>query len=134
MTTTADAVIDRLKTFFNVKSDSALCRSLDLPRTTISTWKIRDSVPYSLCVELALTRGLSLDWLLTGEGGMLREKQDKSNDSIGKSKLTPKQQALLGLFDALEEDQQREILTVAEEKKRLNQVEATLEAVLKKLA
>ena len=42
--------------------------------------------------------------------------------------------ALLQLYDALNEDQQREILAIAREKERLNNMERLLNEILKKTA
>ncbi len=78
----------------------------------------------SICARL----GISIDWLLTGEGGMLR-KVESSSSAPG---MTPRQAALVELFEALSEDRQREILAALEDKKRLDQVNR-MEADLQEL-
>lgn len=65
-------VVRRLKQATGASSDSALAKALDVSPQTLSSWKSRDRVPYALCVELALREGVSLDWLLLGEGDPLR--------------------------------------------------------------
>lgn len=113
----AEKVLERLKGVLNASSDSALARALDTTPQTISSWKARDSVPYAKCVSLAEEEGLSLDWLLTGQGTMYRDKTSTGVD------LTPEQQALLTLFNDLAASDQREILHDAEKKKRLSELE-----------
>lgn len=81
--------------------------------------------------------GVSLDWLLTGEGSMLR---DTNVTSVTKPAQTHREEAILALFRELEEEDQREIQSAAEEKKRLKTLEqrlSELEAVvsdIKKMA
>jgi len=70
---TAGAILDRLKTALGATSDGDLCRLLGIKRSTLGSWRAQDRRPYEICVELHAARGLSLDWLLTGEGEMLRE-------------------------------------------------------------
>lgn len=65
MRTAAD-VLERIKESLGVASDTELSRRLSIPKTTISGWKGRDSVPYELCVQIADMTGTSLDWLLLG--------------------------------------------------------------------
>lgn len=68
----ANDVIDRLKTALQLDSDSELCRHLDLNRAALGNWRSRDSVPYTLCVNVAEENKIDLNWLLTGEGTMLK--------------------------------------------------------------
>ena len=89
-------------------------------RQTLGNWKGRNSVPYSLCVQTSEEVGISLDWLLTGQGEM-----SKGAGPSGPA-LSPRETALLELFNALDESGQREIQTAAEEKKRLKDVEQQL--------
>lgn len=66
---------------------------------------------------------ISADWLLTGEGPMLRDdQQPQASDP-----LSPRERTLLELFRALGEDQQREIQGLADDKKRLMDMEQRLE-------
>ena len=63
------AVLERLKQLTGCQTDSALSRALGISPQTLSSWKVRESVPYALCVNLAARTGVSLDWLLLGKGG-----------------------------------------------------------------
>lgn len=61
------AVLTRLKLLTGAQSDAELSRKLSISPQTLSSWKVRDSVPYSLCVDIARQHACSLDWLLLGE-------------------------------------------------------------------
>lgn len=112
----AGAVLDRLQIVYEVKNDSQLCDAIDTPRATLGNWRNRDSVPYSLCVSVAESKGISLDWLLTGEGAMRRSTDEvRTVEPVN----SPKEEAILALFRSLDENGQRDIQSAAEEKKRL---------------
>ncbi|BCR26642.1 hypothetical protein KAM429_08570 [Aquipseudomonas alcaligenes] len=68
--------------------------------------------------------GISLDWLLTGEGPMRRGEMGPAAPASAES---PREQALLALWRELDEDAQREIQLAAEEKKRLKTLEQRLQ-------
>jgi len=126
-----DAVLERLMTVFAVDSDSELARKLDVNRQTLGSWRSRQSIPYALCVNVSEAEGVSLDWLLTGEGRMLR------GDAVGNAELSvisPQEDAILALFRALEETDRREIQSAAEEKKRIRDIEQRLKELTEALA
>lgn len=75
--------------------------------------------------------GISSDWLLTGEGPMRR---DEEWTAAPAPSLTPQEEALLTLFRELGETDQREILSAAEEKKRLSAIEQRLQEMEAALA
>lgn len=119
---TADAVLDRLLLVFEAKNDTELAGALDTNRQTLGSWRSRGSIPYALCIEIAERKELSLDWLLTGRPPMYR-----GQAHITEAALSNRQQALLGLFESLSEDRQREILIALEDKKRVSTLEAELQ-------
>lgn len=124
-----DAVLGRMMGLLGVKTDSELARALPVNRQTLASWRKRDSVPYLECIKFCEDHGVSLDWLLTGEGPMQRG--DAPMPATAPE--TPREQAMLALWRELGEDDQREIQRVAEEKKRLTSLEqrlAELEAVV----
>lgn len=92
----------------------------------------RDPRPDAL-VTLGSQLGISIDWLLTGEGAMLRG-QEASEDRLATHEpRNPREAAILQLFRELDEASQLEIQRAAEEKKRLTNLEqrlAELEAVV----
>lgn len=69
---TAEDVLGRLRLIYGVKTDTELAEALGKKKNTLSTWKSRNSKPFEICEQVALERGISIDWLLTGEGEMYR--------------------------------------------------------------
>lgn len=124
-------VLDRLQIALGVKNDSQLCEATGTNRPTLGNWRSRNSVPYPLCVQVAEERGLSLDWLLTGEGPMLR---GVSTSNADVSSCNSQEAAILALFRSLEESDRREIQSAAEEKKRIRDIEQRLKDLTEALA
>ncbi|HTO17709.1 MULTISPECIES: helix-turn-helix domain-containing protein [Pseudomonas] len=77
-------------------------------------------------ITLGSQLGISIDWLLTGEGPMLRG-QSAQATAASSEPANPREQAILELYRALDEDAQREIQSAAEEKKRLKALEQRLQ-------
>ena len=75
--------------------------------------------------------GVSSDWLLTGEGTMFR---GVSADGGGVTPANQQEETILELFRSLGEAGKREIQGVAEEKKRLLDVERKLKELTEALA
>lgn len=119
----ANQVIERIKAAVGVSTDSELCRVTNTNRQALSNWKTRNSVPYTLCVKVANDLNVSIDWLLTGDGEMLRGVTSQASSS----NLAPKEEALLTMFKELSEDDQREICRLAEDKKRLHDMSKQIE-------
>lgn len=67
-------VIARLKEFFAAKTDGDLARALGVPRSTVGSWVSRGSIPHNVLISLAIERGISLDWVIFGEGSFMRER------------------------------------------------------------
>ena len=63
----ADKIIARAKQALVVNTDKKLAESLGIPRATVASWRRRGSVPVKYLLGLT-SEGISLDWLLTGEG------------------------------------------------------------------
>lgn len=64
----AEPVIDRMAKAVGVRTDRALSQVLGYGASAVSNWRTRNRVPYTECVHLAATRGMSLDWLILGIG------------------------------------------------------------------
>jgi hypothetical protein len=84
-TTDVVSVLSRLKTLFAVETDADLAEAMEIKKTTLSSWKRRESVPYSECVQIAQERMVSLDWLLAGRGQPVPIEFRFSSDSPSKS-------------------------------------------------
>ncbi|WP_343596731.1 helix-turn-helix domain-containing protein [Pseudomonas sp.] len=117
------AVLTRLKLITGSSTDVQLARTLEVSPQTLSSWKVRDSIPYSLCVDLARQHGCSLDWLLLGERDGKRPEQ--TQDSWESDVLT----RLRGLSHA---DRQSVLLHI-EDKQRIRQLEQQMQELAKHL-
>jgi hypothetical protein len=116
----SQAVLARLKLITGTSTDAALSSALQISPQTLSSWKGRDSTPYSICIDIAQTRGISLDWLLLGEGPILRHVESNTTD------VTQRENTILALWRLLNEDDQRAIQNALEEKRRLRDLELKL--------
>ncbi|VVP74519.1 hypothetical protein PS918_01697 [Pseudomonas fluorescens] len=117
-------VLTRLKRVTGTKTDASLSSALKISPQTLSSWKGRDSTPYSICVEIAQSRGISLDWLLLGEGPILRATSSESLESAQES--TTRENTILALWRLLDEDDRCAIQNALEEKRRLRDLELKL--------
>ncbi|RKE02345.1 LexA family transcriptional regulator [Marinifilum flexuosum] len=59
-------IIERLKSAYQLDTDSVLAEFLGVKRNTISSWKSRNTINYDLI--FAKCDDLNLNWLITGEG------------------------------------------------------------------
>ncbi|EIU1687327.1 helix-turn-helix domain-containing protein [Pseudomonas aeruginosa] len=103
----------------------------EIPYSSMQNWAggHREPRPDAL-ITIGSRLGISIDWLLSGEGPMRRGEAGQVGQGAAES---PREQALLALWRELDEDAQREIQRAAEEKKRLNTLEqrvSELEAVV----
>jgi len=64
------AIIDRMKTVLDVRTDKEVAEKLGASRSTPSVWKTRGAIPFNECIELAVNKHISLDWLVLGRGDM----------------------------------------------------------------
>lgn len=66
----AEDIIRRMRQVYGVKTDTALAAELNLAISAPSNWRQRNSPPYAICVDIAVKKGVSLDWLILGVGDM----------------------------------------------------------------
>ncbi|MDT4329787.1 helix-turn-helix domain-containing protein [Methylomonas sp. MV1] len=125
-----DAVMNRMKTVINVASDSELGARLGMKPNTFSNRKKANSLPYEELIALASSENVNTNWLFYGEGPMYRH---QIAEAVPAYNLDQRHANLLTLFDAVTDEQQREILAAAQEKERLNRLEEQLGALAKKL-
>ena len=125
-----DAVLLRLMSLFHVDNDSELARALNVNRQTLASWRKRDSVPYSICINIAEERGISLDWLLTGKGEDESEvpKAEPAMQSFSQADLK-----MLELLNQLDPEVRRDLMRGAEEKQRVIEMEKQLQELSSKL-
>ncbi|EOE1791861.1 TPA: helix-turn-helix domain-containing protein [Citrobacter freundii] len=117
-----DAVLLRLMSLFNVDSDSGLAKALDVNRQTLASWRKRNSVPYSICINLAEEKGISLDWLLTGKGEEQVSKVEPATQSFSQADLK-----MLELLNQLDPEVRRDLMRGAEEKQRVIEMEKQIQ-------
>lgn len=115
------AVLARIKALTRTESDAELARAIGISPQTLSSWKVRDSVPYSICVELAVQQRCSLDWLLLGVDAQARAASDAAA------------QALLAQLRTLGPEDLRAISRVIEEKQQLRALEQQVAALTQRL-
>lgn len=120
----SQAVLARLKLITGTSTDTALSSALQISPQTLSSWKGRDSTPYAICIDIAQTRGISLDWLLLGEGPMLRDVATNATDITQEG--TTRENTILTLWRLLNEDDRSAIQHALEEKRRLRDLELKL--------
>lgn len=90
-------ILNRIKLAYSLKNDAELARFLEIQRNTLSNWYSRNTIDYDkvfLKCEL-----LNFDWLLTGEGNMLKSELNEQKFS-NNDKYT----ASLEKINALQED------------------------------
>lgn len=112
-------VLTRLKLLTGAKTDAELSRKLSVSPQTLSSWKVRDSVPYPLCIEIARQHACSLDWLLLGEAVPGNSAQDDAGweDDI------------LTRLRTLSPADRQAILLLVKDKQRIQQLEQQLNAL-----
>ncbi len=65
-------IIERMRWAGKLKNDSAVAKVLGVTPQALSNYKKRGEIPTDLVLRFANIYGLSVDWLLTGEGQMYR--------------------------------------------------------------
>lgn len=73
-------IVERLKIGMGLSSDNALADALGINKTTLSNWKSRNSLDFPLVFSRC--EHLSIDWLLTGEGDMLKSAREETQIEV----------------------------------------------------
>ncbi|MCK9468169.1 MAG: helix-turn-helix domain containing protein [Porticoccaceae bacterium] len=127
-------VMQRAKLVTNATTWTELAEILEMSTGDLANRKKRGTLPLDRLIDMANSRNVSIDWLLSGEGSMYRGGDGSMRREEPAESLSPKEEAVLALFRALDDDAQREIQQVAAEKKRLRDVEQRLEELSSELA
>lgn len=126
--TNAKVVIERLKLVVGVTTDAELCESIGLTRQKLSNWKARDSVPYTLCVQIAMDRNASLDWLLLGRGSrLINESTIAEPFHPYLTTPTDEEKELLATLKKLPPDVKSELMENAKLKGKVSEMDERLE-------
>ncbi|MFF7062342.1 helix-turn-helix domain-containing protein [Pseudomonas sp. NPDC008258] len=110
------AVLTRLKLLTGAQSDADLSRALSISPQTLSSWKVRDSIPYSLCVNIARQHACSLDWLLLGDAQQCPPGQGETGWECD----------MLERLRSLSPSDRQAILLLIKDKQRIQQLEQQL--------
>lgn len=103
-----------------------------IPYRTLQNYLLGEREPNAKAMAAIRTHlGISLDWLLTGEGSMFL---GVSTEPPETQTANQQEKAILELFRSLGEAGKREIQSAAEEKKRLMDVEQRLKDLTEALA
>lgn len=104
-----------------------------IPYRTLQNYLLDEREPNAKALSAIRTHlGISVDWLLTGEGPMTGVPAQQVQ--AGAVPASPQEEAILELFRSLGEAGRREIQIAAEEKKRLMDVEQRLKDLTEILA
>lgn len=66
-----------MKHVTDTKSDTAFARAIGIRQSSVSAAKERQSIPPAWAVQIAETHGVSIDWLMFGEGSQARKKNEE---------------------------------------------------------
>lgn len=64
-------ILNKIKEYYNFKTNTEFANFLGIPPTTLSSWYSRNTMDYHLIY--AKCKDIDANWLLTGEGEMLRQ-------------------------------------------------------------
>lgn len=78
----AEAVVERLKDVYEVKTNKDLSLVLGLSLNAAHNWKSRDVIPYKEIVQAHTEKGVSIQWLLTGKGDKVESGNSAQNYSV----------------------------------------------------
>lgn len=82
-------ILNALKKHYNFKSNIEFANFLGIAPTTLSSWYSRNTLDYDLIY--AKCKDIDANWLLTGEGPMLKQHTDNNNGPPTQLAAEPKQ-------------------------------------------
>ena len=82
-------IIEKMRWAGKLKNDSAVARVLEVTPQALSNYKKRGEMPTDLVLRFAKLFGLSLDWLIYGEGAMYRPGVEATERGIRDYLSTP---------------------------------------------
>jgi Bacteriophage CI repressor helix-turn-helix domain. len=80
-------ILNRFKQVKKIHSDADLAEYLGITKSNLSNWRSRNSIDYDLLFTNC--EGINLDWLINGEGEMLRTAADGRPSAVKTSKMIP---------------------------------------------
>lgn len=128
------SISERLRSVLDAKglSIKQAADTIGIPYRTLQNYLLDEREPNAKAMSALRTHlGISVDWLLTGEGSMFHNAVGEATQAHAANK---QEEAILELFRSLGEAGKREIQSAAEEKKRLMDVEQRLKDLTEALA
>lgn len=128
------SIATRLRSVLDLKGLSIKEAShvVGIPYRTLQNYLLDEREPNAKAMSALRTHlGVSVDWLLTGEGSMFHGVSAEGADPVTENM---QEKAMLELFRSLGDAGKREIQSAAEEKKRLMDVEQRLKDLTEALA
>lgn len=128
------SIATRLRDVLDVKdlSIKQAAEIVGIPYRTLQNYLLNEREPNAKAMSAFHTQlGVSVDWLLTGEGSMFH---GVSTEDVEALAVNRQEEAMLELFRSLGDAGKREIQSAAEEKKRLMDVEQRLKDLTQALA
>lgn len=122
-------IVERAKKAFKINEDKEISDIIGMSNQAFYNRKKTKSLPYDELLLAANKRNIDFNWLLTGEGEMYKNAVNEQKSSYGSEKT----RKMAELFDDLDTDGQREILSRLEEKKRLSELEFIVDRLQKKV-
>jgi hypothetical protein len=134
-------ILERIKSVTEAKNDSDIARLLNVPPKKLAVWKLRNTIPYDELITFCRDHDLELEWVLTGEhrtrvtGGPNFYIQTQQIEGVKEplvfmeepeAHLHPALAAkVIGrILEALTEEQRKDVLKYAAEKKELADFQA----------
>lgn len=103
----------------SLKDAAMLC---EIPYSSLQNWVSGARDPRSdAWISLASHLGVSIDWLLTGQGPIRRTHTPES--AVLESRLSPAEDSLITLFRSVNEDDRLHIKNIILERKRFRELE-----------
>lgn len=126
------AVLSRMKLITGTTTDAELSYALNISPQTLSSWKGRNSTPYSLCIDLAVRYDVSLDWLLLGNGPQ-RWLTCRPDATATNEQAEDWETQLLDQLRTLGPLDRQAIAIAVQEKQHIRQLERQVEALSRQL-
>jgi Bacteriophage CI repressor helix-turn-helix domain len=75
-------IIDRIIKYKGFKTDAKLSDYWDITPTTVTNWRKRNSIPFERIITFCEAEGISLDYIFTGKGEMIRRDVEGDDPEI----------------------------------------------------
>lgn len=133
-TQSVDEILDRLKSFKNLKTDTQLAEVLGVKRTVVSNWRHRGNVPSKILLAFCEKEHINPGWLFAGIGAPEGETGHRSKlrakiDAVAADH--PLVNEIIDELLELEEEDLRRILDVIRERKSLREMQRLVQEMQK---